>query len=370
MKIGDDYQAIEVDAIKNRQIAIDYYEKKTGLKLTEASPEFLIFSSVAYALALREEEYNDKIKQNYLRFARDERLDLQAEVYGERGDRVMPHHASATFEFSILSEKQKEIIIPKGSLIKYNNLYFSTIEEYRVPIGATSVEGIAKCTTPGADANGIEPGAITTMVDLYLYYKDVKNTTATNGGTDMESDDSYRERIRMVPDSFSVAGPDGAYKFWTFTVSPEITDVEVGSNKPCEVDIYPLTAKGKPSQELKKEIEKVVNGRYIRPLTDKVNVLDPEEVQYNIKLDYYIASESGFNAGQIKKKAQDIIDKYVLEQRKKLGLDIVPDDIIHALKSVGVKRVVISEPAFKKIAKNQYTVAKSINLNYAGVEDL
>jgi len=66
----EDYEVIDSDAWEIKRDMINKFQELSGRTLTEASPETLIFSTVAYQLALLEEKYNDDIKQNYLRYAR------------------------------------------------------------------------------------------------------------------------------------------------------------------------------------------------------------------------------------------------------------------------------------------------------------
>ena len=208
------------------------------------------------------------------------------------------------------------------------------------------------------------------MVDLYPYFSKVENITISNGGTDLEEDEDYRERLRLVPDSFSVAGSERAYIFWTLSTSPEIVDVTVKSPNPCEVDIYVLTKDGVPTQEMKNQILKVVNSDEIRPLTDKVIIKSPDIIDYNVEFDYYINKTDEININSIKSKVQNIVNEYVEWQKNKLGRDIIPDELIKRLKLIGVKRTVITSPIYKKLEPHQFAKCGSIVINYLGVEDI
>lgn len=44
-----------------------------------------------------------------------------------------------------------------------------------------------------------------------------------------EDDETYRQRIALSPESWSIAGPVGAYVFWTLSASPDVLDVAVYS---------------------------------------------------------------------------------------------------------------------------------------------
>ena len=368
--IFEGFEIIDSDAWEMKKNMIDKYQELSGRTLTEASPETRIFESVAYVTALREEKYNDVAKQNYLRYARDKRLDLRGEIYGERGKRLREQPAKATFRFFISAIQATDVVIPKGTRIQYNELYFNTDEEYKILKGNLYTDGIATCNTPGEIGNNIPVGQIKSIVDLYPHYEKVENITVSNGGADIETDESYRERIREIPESFTNAGSSGAYEFWTKTASQAIIDVKVISPNPCEVDIYIWSSTGKATEELKERVLNVVNDDFIRPLTDKVTVKDPEIVNYNIELDYYIDKINESVVNTIKNKVEEETKKYTVWQKEKIGRDINTDELIKRLKVIGVKRVVITTPNFKKLQFNQIAVCENIALNYQGVEEI
>ena len=159
--------------------------------------------------------------------------------------------------------------------------------------------------------------------------------------------------------------------FWTLSTSPEIVDVTVKSPKPCEVDIYVLTKDGVPSEELRNQVLKVVNSDEIRPLTDKVTIKSPEVVDYKVEFDYYINKADEINVNSIKAKVQTAVNEYVEWQKNKLGRDIIPDELIKRLKLAGVKRTVITSPAYKKLEPHQFAKCNaSVVVNYLGVEDI
>lgn len=366
----EEYEAIDSDAWEIKRDMINKFQELSGRSLTEASPETLIFSTVAYQLALLEEKYNDDIKQNYLRFARDERLDLKGEFYGNRGKRLFEQPAVVTFRFYISSIQATDTVIPKGSRIRYNELYFETDEEYKITKGNLSVDGKATCNTLGTIGNGIPVGQIKDMVDIYPNYQKVENITESNSGTSEEPDESYRERIREIPESFTTAGSSGAYIFWTKTASTDIIDVKVHSPSATNVDVYIWTVSGTVSQELKEKVKSVLNEENIRPLTDKVNIKEPNKVNYSVDFDYYIEKDNETLVNVIKSNVDKTVQEYVNWQKEKIGKDINSDELIKRLKIAGVKRVVLRNPVFQKLDFNQVAINNRIVSNYQGVEEL
>ena len=366
----EEYEAIDSYAWEIKRDMINKFQELSGRSLTEASPETLIFSTVAYQLALLEEKYNDDIKQNYLRFARDERLDLKGEFYGNRGKRLIEQPAVATFRFYISSIQTTDTVIPKGSRIRYNELYFETDEEYKITKGNLSVDGKATCNTLGIIGNGIPVGQIKDMVDIFPNYAKVENITESNSGTNEEADESYRERIREIPESFTTAGSSGAYTFWTKTASTNIIDVKVHSPSATNVDIYIWTDIGAVSQELKEKVKAVLNEENVRPLTDNVNIKEPNKINYSIDFDYYIDKDNETLVNVIKSNVDKTVQEYVEWQKEKIGKDINPDELIKRLKIAGVKRAVLRNPTFQKLDFNQVAINNGITSNYQGVEEL
>ena len=228
----------------------------------------------------------------------------------------------------------------------------------------------AEAQIAGARGNGFKPGEISTIIDPIAYVDTMRNITLSEGGSDTEDDESYRERIHEAPESFSVAGPEGAYEYFTKSASHLVADVGVSSPRPGEVNIYPLLAGGGlPGQELLTTITDYLSDKKRRPLTDKLTVLAPTTTQYNIDAKYYI--EKGADATVVKAKADKAVNDYVIWQKSKLGRDIVPSRLVQMLMDVsGIKRVEVTAPIFTPIAEQSgVAVANTIAVALAGSEE-
>ena len=367
-----DYQAIDAEPWEiYKKEMIKKYQELSGKTLSEASPETIIFNTISYMLALRDEKHNDDIKQNYLRFARELRLDLKGELYGSRGERLGEQAARATVRFYISDIQVTNILIPKGTRLQYNNLYFSTIEELEIQKGKLYVEGIIECNTEGTEANGIPIGQLRTLVDVFPHFDKAENITATNGGSIIESDESYKGRLREVPESFSTAGPDGAYIFWAKTAHQNIIDVAVITPAPTKVDIYLWTSEGKATKEIKDQVEEIVNDRKVRPLTDNVEIKDPTIKEYNLKFDWYLNKEDESLSETIKMNVLNEIEDFISWQKAKMGRDLNPDELIKKVKLAGVKRIANLSINYEKLEFNEIAVInfKAEDINYIGAEE-
>lgn len=355
----DDFDFIDTTAKDNEIAAVNKYAELTGVQLQESDPRRIIFKSVAYMLGMAQEVMNDTAKQNFLRFARDNRLDAKGELYGSRGIRLAAQPARTTLEFEISTPQPVDIVIARGTKVSVNELVFETAEQVKVLQGNIKAEVIGVCTTTGEIGNGYLPGQISNIVDLFPYYKSAKNITESTGGTAIETDEHYRERLMEVPESFSVSGPSGAYEFWAKSTSTDIIDVNAISPKPGYVEVYIWTSYGEPADELKKLVISILNSREIRPLTDFVEVKSPTIIDYDVEIDFYIDKSDEKRTMEITDKVPFAVTEWIEWQKSKLGRDINTDELIHRLKQVGVKRVDIKKPVFTVLEETEIAVVKN-----------
>lgn len=149
-----------------------------------------------------------------------------------------------------------------------------------------------------------------------------------------------------------------------------INDVSVVSPRPGEVEVRPLLIGGKlPEEEILNAVNEILNNKKIRPLTDKVTILKPEPVNYNIDLSYWIDREDAAGAAMIQKAVEKSIQEYILWQKSRLGRDINPSELIYRLRAAGAKRIEVSSPAFTVITAAQVAISDEITAVFGGLED-
>lgn len=161
-----------------------------------------------------------------------------------------------------------------------------------------------------------------------------------------EEDDEFRVRVQLAPESFSVAGPEGAYKFYALTV-PAIRDAEaLGPEDGTEdghVDVYVLGREGNgvPDSDILTLVDSVLNDREIRPLTDHVTVKAAEIVEYAVKAKLYI--QSGPAPAAVVETSRNAVSEFV-SARHVLGGSVPLSGIYAALHVEGVARVELTSP--------------------------
>ena len=147
----------------------------------------------------------------------------------------------------------------------------------------------------------------------------VTNTTTSYGCSDTENDENYRERIQIAPESFSVAGPRGAYEYYARSAHQDIIDVAVVGPpdiSPGYVKIYPLMTGGElPSSEVLSSLLEICNADDVRPLTDYVSAHAPEVVNYSLNVKYYIDRAKATQSTELQAAVSEAVTGWVTWQR-------------------------------------------------------
>ena len=306
-------------------------------------------------------EFNDKMKQRTLQYARGSVLDAIGDRYNVK--RVAPKKASAVFRFSVSDTQPENIIIPAGTRITSDgSVYFATEETVVLSAGESFVDVVGVCSEGGASYNGVAAGLIATLVDLIPYISSASNITATSGGTDgepytEEGDESFRERIRLAPAALSTAGPESAYRYFVMTADPDIVDVAVvcPEDQPNVVNLYPLMTGGElPGEDVLEKVLAVL-GDDVRPMTDKVNALAPTVAEYELEIKYYTTKDAEAATVEAIEGVGGAIDQYNEWQTAALGRDINPDQlrrfILAPTTGTGAIRVDVVKPSFAELSK-------------------
>ena len=353
-------QQIEADIV-NR------YAQITGQTLAPADPRRKFIQAIVPILAQQRALIDFSAKQNLLGYSTGNYLD-HIGVLSET-ERLQPSPAKTTVRFNLSTAFQQTI--PAGTRVTAGDgVFFATTQAVTVQGGQTSADVEAQCTQAGTIGNGYLPGEINQLVDPIQWVQSVENITESQGGADLEEDDLYAERIHQAPEGFSVAGPSGAYIYWARTANQSIIDVSVRSPAPGVVEIRPLLTGGEiPGQEILDAVLAVCSSKTIRPLTDNVQVLAPEQVNYDIALTYYINTADSSIATAIQDKVNQAVEDYKLWQKSKLGRDIDPSELIARVKNAGAKRVVVTLPAYQLIEPYQVAKDNLVTVIYGGPED-
>lgn len=343
-------------------------ESILGRQLARADPLRLFLRGVELVILQQRLLIDECAKQNLLYYATGDNLEHLGALVGV--ERVQPVAAVATVKLTLSAPRNVVTILPSGMrLTAGDNVYFALDDDVIFLSGETEKTCTVSCLETGTVGNGYAVGEINKIVDPQPFLWKAENITESAGGSDVESDDSLRERIHEAPESFSNAGSTGAYRWHTLNASPLIKDVAIVSPTPGVVQIYPLLENGElPTEEIIRAVDDALNDRAVRPLTDKVEVLSPQVVSYSVDLDFWIARSNMNDAAAIEQAAETAVAEYIQWQKAELGRDVEPSELIYRLRHAGVKRVTVRHPAFQPVGATQLAVASSSRVLYRGLE--
>ena len=355
----EEVKIVDDDLAQTLAATIADYEQRAGKVLQPAHIERLLINTFAYREHLLRQQVNEAYRQQHPRFATGLMLDLCGDDVST--PRLQAQPALTTLRFTAVLSGLEQITIPKGTRVNAGQTGFVTTEAALLTAAQSSAEVAAECTETGTVGNGWSVGQINSLAERLHPKIDVavSNTTVSAGGVEIEDDEAYRERVLLAPESFSVAGPVGAYQYWARQASPAVVDVHVandtdGGGQPIggRVAVTVLAKDGLPNAELIGKIQAALSAEKRRPLCDTVVVKAPTAVDYT--LDAELTLFTGTDARTAKAAAEQAWAVYEAARRSRLGLDIVPLDIQTALKVAGVYNVVLHNLPLTVVKPDQW----------------
>ena len=216
-----------------------------------------------------------------------------------------------------------------------------------------------------------------------------------------ELDDAYKARIQLAPTSFSVAGPEAAYRFFALSAASTIADVSVTTPQPDDIKALvdaTLAAQGvsdairgvvkvaldaatwpgtvllsllssqgdgtATAEEIATVQAAVADNAQVRPLTDHVVVQSAQIVNYSIVAELTLLD--GPSSDVVLAASQAGAATFVTTARK-IGRDINQANVFAKIAVDGVANVKLpSLPADMVIGDTQAGYCTGINITVAG----
>lgn len=338
---------------------IAQYEQLSGKTLYPAQVERLLIDVIAYRETLVRIGIQEAAKQNLVAYARAPMLDYLGQLVGVT--RLPAQPARAVIRFSLEAALSRSLLIPAGTRVESGDgvVTFATDEAVTLPAGSLSADVAATCVDAGSAGNGWQAGQIVNLMDdLGDVDITAANLSVTSGGVDEEDDERLRERIMLAPESFSNAGSMAAYRFHALRAHQSIVDVAVLSPRPGVVRLYPLLTNGLPDASMLALVQATCSAEKVRPLTDCVEALPPEAIDYAIEV--HLTVYPDVDAQMIKAQALTRLQAYAAERAGALGRDIVPSQIIAAAQAPGVYQVTVASPGLREVPAHGWARCVSI----------
>lgn len=365
-----DIHFVDTDTNTVVNALIQSYEAFTGRTLYPADPARLFILWVADIIIQERVNIDFSARQNVPRYAEGEYLDSLAELFKD-AYRLEPEKAKTTLRFTLSIPLEVATIVPVGTRVTVDGeIIFQTTQALTIPAGDLFGDVEAECQTDGEIGNGFVPGQITQLIDIFAYFGSVENVSESDGGADEESDAAFYERMRESVETFSTAGPLGAYEYYAKSASALIVDVKATSPEPGEVDVRVLLSGGQlPGEEILKEVLDILNADKVRPLTDHVTVAAPETVPYDIDFTYWTQEGGAVSDDKVAENIAAAVRTFKEWQGAKMGRDVNPSYLISLLMQAGAKRVKVRSPVDTVVPDNAVAVIGETAVVNGGAEN-
>ncbi len=335
-----------------------------GRELQPAQVEQLILQFIVYREVLLLERFNAGMSQLLFQFSKAPVLDYLAGLVAV--ERLPSAHAGCTVRFTLV-EGHGHVLIPEGTRVATGDsvAVFATVDDITVAPEINSIEISVLAETPGKDCNDYVPGTIIKILDPLAFVATVTNLDTTGGGSDVETDEQLRERMKLAPSQFSTAGSRASYEYHAKSANSSITYVSISSPVPGSVLIVPLTKTGEISQQLINDIYQTCNPEHVRPLTDTVIVSAPVRKEYAIEVNVTLYDDS--DAAKAQEEITSVLNDFIKEKRERLGLDIVCSHISQACRISPVYDVAVVLPATNLVVDDEeFADCTDIAINIVG----
>ena len=207
--------------------AILQYEQLAGRQLYPAQAERLIIDLIMYREILTRAAIQDAGEQNLITYARDGMLDQLGEMVG--ASRLDGAPSRVLLRFTAAAPLATAMTIPAGTRVRAAATApaFATEEPATIPEGGTYVEAWASSEVTGTETNGLPIGQGFAAVEA-LPGVVVTAASVSFGGAGAETDDRFRERVRLGAARQSV----GSLAHWRYHAlsSPRRPDRRYGDD--------------------------------------------------------------------------------------------------------------------------------------------
>ena len=344
------------------------YLEITGENKNVPDEQLAIMYAAAALFYQLAEAINSKAKQNLLKYSSGTYLD---NIGISRGGltRKQAESAVVMIRFTASAVRQNVIGIPEGTRVTGGSgrIYFATTEYAEIAPGEEYVDVPCMATAGGAAANDFEIGELNMLVDPIAYIGSVSNTDAPTGGTDAESDDAFAERIYDSRYTYSTAGAEQAYIYYTKAFSTLIDDVVVLNPSDANIDIYILMAdRTQATSAFLEELENYLDDPDIKPLTDNITVKNVTRVNYAISVEYKIYDTDLSKLAETQKAIAAAAEEFKAWQSARIGRDISSQKLISLLIAAGAAQVTINSPLDTKVEANEIAYCESTSIEYKG----
>lgn len=302
---------------------------------------------------------DNALRMQTVRYAVGEYLDMIGEKRG--CPRLEAAKATAYVQIKANATGTESAIEAGTPMTSDGKVYWLTQEYIPLTGEAQTITTQVICDRAGEVGNSLELGVYLELTRPSLAISEIKCTAAAAGGTEAESDDAYRERLRTSSMGGLSTGTAVQYEAAAKEVSSDIVDVYAARTSAGQVTVYLVPRYEDEISALIAAVTSKLTTRDTKPLTDQVRVRQGTKLTYNIR-GTYTADGSVIDAVQA---IQDAFTEYQQWQDRHLGRAFNPDRLKALMYQAGATRVIFNEETsvepdgssgaeYQEIAKNEY----------------
>lgn len=308
---------------------VEVYVQNGGEVLYPGDEKEMLLRGVQAILVQGFAAVDNAMRMGTLRYASGEYLDLLGENRGcER--RQAEKAKGAIF----LAFTQSGVTLPAGTRVTADGVTFYTVDETITSVAAMTYVAAITAENAGAAGNSLTEGTQMQLEGSFPDIRSVESAENAAGGSDLEDDESYRERIRNFGLLYNTTGPRLQYESRAKAASGEIMDAAAMTGLSGGVNIVLLVPEGR-FDAIKPLVEEALNDERVRPLTDIVVIGEAIANEYTLNVQY--KQEAG---SDLSEAVEEAVADYQKWQDGKIGRAFNPDRLMAALYNLGATRVV------------------------------
>ncbi len=284
------------------------YEQKKGAKIDDASDIAIRLKVLAGEVYNLETGFDWLKRQMFLSTATGESLDYLA---SQRGlERKEATKAKGEIMFMISEAVDHTIVIPEGTVVATTDnvpIRFVTTETDRIPAGGTFISIGAEAELAGENGN-IAKNTATAIVSVPSEIVSVRNPVMFEDGSDVESDDELRERIRQSYINRSNGSNRAFYEELAMSVEGVAKARAVSRVRGIgTVDVYVSADGAAVGSATLSKIQTVLDDK--KELAIDVKALDVSFVDYDMTVT--VQAKAGYDESEVRSKCKQAFTDYI-----------------------------------------------------------
>ena len=345
------------------------YKALTGIEVTEDSDIGVRLSVLAGEIFSTGMNIDWLKAQSLFTTATGEFLDSHGALRGL--ERHKASKAEGDVILSLSQVQERDVLIPCGAVVSatvYDEmLCFETVEDVTIFKGTYSAHARVQAFEEGRKYN-VKAGAVKGFVSAPSLVTSVTNPDAFEGGSDRESDEKFRERIKESLKTPPCTANSSYYKNTALTVAgvagAGVVPKERGAGT---VDVYIAAQSGEVTDETVNEVQELLSKEREVNVDVRVHKAQPVWVNYYLQIDVM----EGYDYFEVSRKCREALSDYIAQSGVggKLTLTKAGERIMHiegvedySFENFTNKNIVLLPSEFA--VTGNITVVEGVSLGY------